>query len=363
MPGAILAYDASMDNINVLLEKVRKGATAGLNEKALTAVLARLGGSLAREVVDLDTESYVYLGAQAFDFQGRRGDEGDPRRVAERLVAQHSKPLKKPGDVRVVGEPKCKDTSCDVPCTVRAVAYRVALGEHSALLMPKEGELRFYARDVLEGGAQKAPAVPLYAVMAWLAERGWKERAAAALGVEPHTPALPRTRANTGTCGVCFANVKLDGGRLVLHGYQRPGDGMAHGRCWGVDRAPFEISPDATRDYTDRGLTPRREGMERRVAELALGGMVLGTPEHPVPPSSPRWPSKWAAAKDNAARALASAQEEEAAYRRLLQFWKVRPLPREGDLDPQWFHHGQKPDPNDAPAAAPRAKTLWDIGE
>lgn len=353
MPGPVLAYDAPMD-INTMLEKVRKGATAGLSEKQLATVLAHLGGSLAREVVDLDAQAFVYL--------GRRGDEEYQEGAVDRLVAQYSKPLERPGDVQIVGKPTRKETSCDVPCTVRALAYRVALGEHSDLLTPEEFGLRSYARYILQGDARKAPTVPLYEVTKWLIERGWKERAAAALGVEPHTPALPRTRANTGTCGVCFANVKLDKGRIVLHGYQRPGDGMAHGRCWGVDHAPFELSPDATRDYTDRALTPRREGAERRVAELALGGMVLGTAKHPVPPTDPRWPSSWAAEKDSAARALASAQEEEAAYRRLLQFWKVRPLPREGDLDPQWFYHGQKPDPNDAPAA-PRAKSLWQIGE
>lgn len=67
-------------------------------------------------------------------------------------------------------------------------------------------------------------------------------------------------------------------------------------------------------------------------------------------------------AKERAAHALKAAAEDEAAYRRLLQFWKVRPLPREGAPDPQWFYHGQKPDPNDAPAPTTR-KSLWSIGE
>lgn len=341
-------------DINTTLEKVRKGATAGLSEKQIATVLAHIGGSLAREVVDLDAQAFVYL--------GRRGDDDYQQGAVEHLVARYSKPLKKPGDVQIVGKPTLKDTSCDVPCTVRALAYRVAFGEHSALLAPEVTSAGYYARYILQGDTRKPLSEPLYSVTAWLDARGWKERAAAALGMEPHTPALPRTRANTGSCGVCFANVKLDGGRLVLHGYQRPGDGMAHGRCWGVGHEPFEVSPEATRDYTDRGLTPKREAAERHVAEIARGGMTLGTAKYPIPPTDARWPSAWAAEKDRAARALAAAQEEEEAYRRLLQFWKARPLPREGAPDPQWFYRGQKPDPDDTPAPTTR-RSLWSIGE
>ena len=49
---------------------------------------------------------------------------------------------------------------------------------------------------------------------------------------------------NAGTCPCCFSVQKLDDGVMVLHGYQRPGDGYTHGRCYGVGRKPLEVSSE-----------------------------------------------------------------------------------------------------------------------
>jgi hypothetical protein len=45
-----------------------------------------------------------------------------------------------------------------------------------------------------------------------------------------------------GNCQLCEGDFKLDGGRMVHHGYKRPGDGMIHGDCPGVYREPYELS-------------------------------------------------------------------------------------------------------------------------
>jgi len=54
---------------------------------------------------------------------------------------------------------------------------------------------------------------------------------------------------------------KLDeAGRMVHHGYKRPGDGAIYGDCWGVHWKPLEVSPDGSRDYLEKALRPYADG-------------------------------------------------------------------------------------------------------
>jgi hypothetical protein len=50
-----------------------------------------------------------------------------------------------------------------------------------------------------------------------------------------------RTIENTGTCPVCTRNIKLDGGRMVSHGYNIQ-YGYQSGNCFGVGHLPIEVS-------------------------------------------------------------------------------------------------------------------------
>lgn len=52
---------------------------------------------------------------------------------------------------------------------------------------------------------------------------------------------------NTGTCPACFRNVKMRDGKMVLHGYERPGYGYTIGQCFGVGYEPYERSPEGTK--------------------------------------------------------------------------------------------------------------------
>lgn len=45
-----------------------------------------------------------------------------------------------------------------------------------------------------------------------------------------------------GFCGFCENVQKLRNGKLVLHGYQRPGWGQTEGKCPGVGKEPYEVS-------------------------------------------------------------------------------------------------------------------------
>ncbi len=95
----------------------------------------------------------------------------------------------------------------------------------------------------------------MYDLLDWLADTGVASRAAAALGM-PTVADEKRERefkardwSNTGTCPCCGMNVKMRDGKLVLHGYRRPGDGSTHGQCFGVGYEPYERSTKGCEDY------------------------------------------------------------------------------------------------------------------
>jgi hypothetical protein len=73
------------------------------------------------------------------------------------------------------------------------------------------------------------------------------------------TPA--RTLDNTGTCACCGQNVKLDGGRIVMHGYTIRW-GFQSGACFGVGFRPIEVS--------DEGLRAALQGFENSLAAARL---------------------------------------------------------------------------------------------
>lgn len=62
------------------------------------------------------------------------------------------------------------------------------------------------------------------------------------------TTTLTRTR-YIGNCQLCEADQKLHQGRMVHHGYQRPGDGYIVGDCPGVHQEPYEVSCEAIKSY------------------------------------------------------------------------------------------------------------------
>lgn len=75
-----------------------------------------------------------------------------------------------------------------------------------------------------------------------------------------------RTTENTGTCACCGKNVKLDNGRIVMHGFTiRPG--WRSGRCFGVGYSPIETGKDGLEAYLN-ALTTHRDQTTKIIAEL-----------------------------------------------------------------------------------------------
>lgn len=79
----------------------------------------------------------------------------------------------------------------------------------------------------------------------------------------------------SGTCQICFRDQQTRKGRLVLHGYKRPGEGYIIGECWGVSYAPFEVSCDRTKQFITAILHPWLAKCEARLAELQAGPASL----------------------------------------------------------------------------------------
>lgn len=99
----------------------------------------------------------------------------------------------------------------------------------------------------------------------------------AKLGLEKHVPASERPRIpvggqTIGTCAICSHHQVVRNGKMVLHGYHRPGYGYVIGNCFGVDYDPYETSAEACVAYIPV-LEAHKTHQQARLADLT-GGRV-----------------------------------------------------------------------------------------
>ena len=73
-----------------------------------------------------------------------------------------------------------------------------------------------------------------------------------------------------GNCQICERDQKLHVGRMVHHGYKRPGDGFILGDCPGVGQDPYEVSCDLVKSYR-AGVEGRLANLESYLANLKAG--------------------------------------------------------------------------------------------
>lgn len=200
------------------------------------------------------------------------------------------------------------------------------------------------ARDFLQDGPKKL-SVYVPDVIRWLTkETDWVARVNSFLGVEEHLPAEVRTRDRTGSCPVCFSNVKLSPrNEIVLHGYQRPGHGSVQGRCFGVSFLPFELSPKGSSQFLSQILEPSYKSLQAESNSLQaedLDKFVYGN--RVVERGDPSWDLLLSRAREDAKSKLRQSEMEKEAYEKLVQKWKERALPKEGDRHIDWFVEGRK---------------------
>lgn len=77
----------------------------------------------------------------------------------------------------------------------------------------------------------------------------------------------PIIEGETGECQICEHVQKLNRGKLVLHGFTRPGDGYVIGKCYGVYHLPYSESCDQCKEYL-KILENERDREEKKKKKL-----------------------------------------------------------------------------------------------
>jgi hypothetical protein len=86
-----------------------------------------------------------------------------------------------------------------------------------------------------------------------------------------------RTLDNTGTCGCCGKNVKMDSaGRLVDHGFQVRW-GQRNGKCFGVGFEPVEVSPKVLEAMAEM-MQANEKLMQGKLERLHKGNEKIANP-------------------------------------------------------------------------------------
>ncbi len=318
----------SDDKLREVMLKIRKGATASLTFAQLAAVLEAIGGHAEEFVTTVRVGDNRPAHAYADDEESFSTLASALRtRVVDKIPTKFKAGAVFLSDVRRSAEDIARGYWHVTYDGVVAVdAIRASLDGKSVELLPMRGH-GTYVEDVTSGRKRRAPGVSTYQLTSWLNEEtDWVARVNRFLNVEEHVPAEARTRDNTGTCPVCFRNIKLEAGRgdlpvMVLHGYERPRyEGRTVGHCDGVAFPPFELSP---------------AGTEKNVAVL---GELIESMQRAAENATKKFD------RERIVATIASAQRELDAFRRLVTYWRKRPLPREGEPDRNLFSVGQLPD-------------------
>jgi hypothetical protein len=144
------------------------------------------------------------------------------------------------------------------------------------------------------------------------------------------TPAVTRY---IGNCQICEGNQKLHNGRMVHHGYQRPGDGAIRGDCPGVDHVPYEVSCERVKGYrtgVERGLLLKKEylanlqaGNVTHIVEFLRRGLI----EHVIGVTElSRWESIVNRTIQEIRYSIPQSENDIARCTRRIEAWKPMPI-------------------------------------
>lgn len=336
------------EKLKELMLKVRKGATSSFTLAQIQAIVEALGGK-AQPIV-------------GFVKGIRRGERNEVYADSEAEAQQKYEALKKFLVKSLPAKPKVGVmyvTKLDAPQVRHGDSWEVEFDSVTAaagLSVELDGKKEDFlpgiyhvqeARDYLERGPRKEAVYP-YEITKWLTtQTDWVARANAFLGLEEHVPADARTRDRTGSCPVCFQNVKLapNTNTIVLHGYKRPGYGQVQGKCFGVGFLPFELSSEGCKEYVQKDLQPALKNAKASLNSLMADDITSFTPRgtlHTVKKGDRGWEIALSDERARAKRFVEAIEDEIAAFERLISHWQVRPLPKEGEKHIDWFSAGQK---------------------
>lgn len=370
----VLARYASLpldEKMKALLLKLRKGADATLSLTQLFKVLALLGGWNVEEMVGA-----VPLHFDAHPFRLEiEDDEASGRAAYDKIKAFEVKSLPaspKLGHFYVMDLAPFKSESPHYAKdrVHHGADYRLWMGLPGYRIMDPHGktfELLPTRYDLIKGSIrdqqQGLPAIDVKKaksrlstsdVLRWLKkDTSYVAQINETLGLEEHVPADQRTRDNTGTCAVCFRNIKLvqranSKPLMALHGYNRPGHGYVVGRCWGGDHQPYELSCEATKiilKYSEEVVVARTKyladlsspTLKEFDEQHGWGGMTKPKMFIKSEVSLLTWTYKLEEHQKASERKVKQAEAERDVYKWLTDNWETRELPREGDKALDWF--------------------------
>ena len=329
------AATISSEKLKELMLKVRKGATASLKLPQVKAILEAIGGKMEPTVGFVPTFSKK----DARDFKG-----GSTREIVEenhRYWASFLVP-------RLPSNPKLglyvTELSPIIEDPTSGWLYfevESYTGKNGVRIHTPDGKKTdiFPYKDLVSTSD----------VLNWLKDNtDWIARINDFLGTEEHVPGAARTREGTGTCPVCFRNVKFSGsGTMVLHGYTRPGYGMTEGRCPGVGYPPFELSVKGVVAYLDQLVLMVTEE-EARLAKLRSGDVTelvvfRNRRSERITPENRNWDAYLKAEIMQTERNLQMFKKQKEEFTLLKTNWVERPLPKEGERERNLYSEGQKP--------------------
>jgi len=361
------------EKMRALLMKLRKGADASVSLPQVIKVLTLLGGWRIEEIVSLVPLHYEKsVNHDVMKFGLWREDEEGARRVYDELRALEVS--------RLPSNPKLGQfVVMELEPFTQKKSYRLFHGANYKLWVGVPGyrftdptgrvfELLPNRHDVFRGSSlgeqdQGLPTIDAkglkkrlvtYDLMPWLkTETTYLDQVNEVLGTEPHEKGAPRTRENTGSCGACFENIKLEPSRssdlpvMVLHGYKRPRTGHVEGRCPGENMPPYELSPAATKselallksqyEHTLDYLTHLKDGS---IDEFSVSddGPIVRKSELPASV----WEKELRNHQKRVDNQLQHLKAHKLVYEWLVKNWEKRPLPVPNVPAIQWLERAAR---------------------
>ncbi len=317
-------FRESATEVENLLKRVRTKETDGFSWGEITDVVTFLGGRVEKIVAAIPAKQRFFEdreeeAREKHDELKRNMVSGPPSKPKHGVIyVKELSPVVERGG----------DWQFDFEGYLGHAGYRVEIKGKAFNALPAP----------FTGSKSVVPVKPAAAgrteALRWLTEEvEWDRLAMSALDLPPPEPVVPRALDNTGHCGVCFKNVKLRGSKIVLHGYERPGTGQAEGRCPGVGTLPFELSPNASKDYIDEHLKPALTRNEGYLARLERGEVKsLLTPRgKEIKEGEPNWDRLLDSEIAETKSAIGGLAHDLDLFQKVVQRWHERPLPKEGD--------------------------------
>ena len=325
------------EKLKELMLKVRKGATGSIKLPQIWAMLEAIGGKMDPTVglVPQFTKD-----AKGIVHAGDKGEIEAKRRFQETLLVSRLPSNPKTGVVYVTKISPIIEISKYGGYYFEVESY---VGKNGFRVQTPDGK----KTDFLPG--RFSDSVYEHDVLDWLKNNtDWIARINHFLGTDEHVPAAERTREGTGTCPVCFRNVKISGsGSIMLHGYKRPGYGMTEGKCPGVGYPPFELSVKGVAAYLNQLVRMIAEE-EAMLAKLRSGDVTelfvfRNNRRERVTPEHRSWQFFLQTEIKNLEGNLPMVKKEKEEFTLLKTHWVERPLPKEGDRERNLYLEGQKP--------------------